>query len=148
MNYNVAKYYMPRYMLSSMKIAVGAFEALHGSSIPMKLVGMDPDEEASVGYQCTVLAFKTNHSANSQGYIVYRKIKRGLKKEYMGLEGQQLKALKNAGVFISNFENCVEVAFTGDTVIEPLLSDPLVQEVGVVKLSPFGIIRFPQHFYF
>ncbi len=133
LNYDVAKYYMPRCMLPTMKVAIKAFESLNGSPIPMQLVGMDPNEEASVGYQYTVLAFRTEHCVISQGYIVYGKINRGLKKEYVGLEGPQLKALKSEGVSISNFENQIEMAFTGDTKVEPLLREPRVQEVRVVS---------------
>ncbi len=133
LHYDIAKYYMPRCMLPAMKMAIEAFESLNGSPIPMQLVGMDPNEETSVGHQCTVLAFRTEHCMTSQGYIVYRTIKRGLKKEYVGLEGHQLKALKSEGVSICNIENRIELAFTGDTKIEPLLCEPRVHEVRVVS---------------
>ncbi len=134
LNCSVAKYYMPWSMLPSMKMAIEAFESLNGSPIPMELVGMDPNEDVNVGYECTVLAFKTGHCVTSQGYIVCRKIKRGLKKEYVGLEGPQLATLKNEGISISNIENQIELAFTGDTTIEPLLHEPRLQEVRVIKL--------------
>ncbi len=134
LNCNVAKYYMPRSMLPGMKMAIEAFESLNGGPIPMQLVGMDPNEDVSVGYECTVVAFKTEHAVTSQGYILRRKIKRGLKKEYVGLEGPQLAALKNEGISISNIDTQIELAFCGDTTIDPVIHTPTVQDVRVIKM--------------
>ncbi|CAM6023150.1 unnamed protein product [Sphagnum balticum] len=71
-------------------------------------------EELNIGRNLVVKPFQTYHVIPSQGYIVYW-VKNKLKKEYLGLPLEKIKALKLSGVQITDTIRVPEVAFTGDT---------------------------------
>ncbi|KAJ4712159.1 nuclear ribonuclease Z-like [Melia azedarach] len=92
------------------------------SELNHNLVGLDVGEEFCLRKDLIVKAFKTYHVIQSQGYVVYS-VKQKLKKEYLGLPGDEIKKLKTSGTEITYTVTTPEVAFTGDT-----MSDFIVDE--------------------
>jgi len=78
--------------------------------------------------------FKTIHRVPSQGYIIYKEIKK-LKPEYLGLTGKEIVALKETGVEISYTVTINQLAFSGDTTIEGILDKPDVLGAKVLILE-------------
>ena len=81
--------------------------------------------------QYTVKSFKTTHRVTSYGYLVYEK-KKKLKKEFQNLERNELIELRDQGVEINEYILNPLVAFTGDTQIEFLKSDPDVLKAKIL----------------
>ncbi|WCJ35976.1 tRNase Z TRZ1 [Euphorbia peplus] len=88
---------------------------LDGSELNHNLVGLDVGEEFYMRKDLKVKAFRTYHTIQSQGYVVYS-VKQKLKKEFLGLPATEIKNLKASGVEITNTITTPEVAFTGDTM--------------------------------
>lgn len=79
-------------------------------------------------------AFRTVHRVPSQGYLVYQRKKR-LRPEFLGLDGEEIRRRRIAG---ENPEQLVLdplVAFTGDTQIEFLESDPDIAQARVLFIE-------------
>ncbi|KAJ6688038.1 hypothetical protein OIU74_016692 [Salix koriyanagi] len=98
---------------------------LDGSELKHNLIALDVGQEFYVRKDLKVRAFKTYHSIQSQGYVVYS-VKQKLKREYLGLSGNEIKNLKSSGVEITNTETSPEIAFTGDT-----MSDFIIDETNI-----------------
>ncbi|KAG7590138.1 Metallo-beta-lactamase [Arabidopsis suecica] len=109
---------------------------LDSSELKHNLVGLDIGEEFIIRKDLKVKAFKTYHVIQSQGYVVYS-TKHKLKKEYIGLSGNEIKNLKASGVEITDNITTPEVAFTGDTtadfVVDESNADALKAKVLVME---------------
>ncbi|CAL9240675.1 unnamed protein product [Arabidopsis halleri] len=109
---------------------------LDSSELKHNLVGLDIGEEFIIRKDLKVKAFKTYHVIQSQGYVVYS-TKHKLKKEYIGLSGNEIKNLKASGVEITDSITTPEVAFTGDTtadfVVDETNADALKAKVLVME---------------
>ncbi|KAG7651714.1 Metallo-beta-lactamase [Arabidopsis thaliana x Arabidopsis arenosa] len=109
---------------------------LDSSELKHNLVGLDIGEEFIIRKDLKVKAFKTYHVIQSQGYVVYS-TKYKLKKEYIGLSGNEIKNLKASGVEITDSIITPEVAFTGDTtsdfVVDETNADALKAKVLVME---------------
>lgn len=88
---------------------------------------MSPGEGMVLPNGLTVRVFKTDHVVPSQGYALCRQVKK-LKAEYIGLQGQQLKALRESGTEIQETIETVEVVYTGDTMITAFDREPLIRK--------------------
>ncbi|KAJ6339937.1 hypothetical protein OIU77_007810 [Salix suchowensis] len=95
---------------------------LDGSELKHNLIALDVGQEFYVRKDLKVRAFKTYHSIQSQGYVVYS-VKQKLKREYLGLSGNEIKNLKSSGVEITNTETSPEIAFTGDTMSDFIIDE-------------------------
>ncbi|KAL5544403.1 hypothetical protein UlMin_008187 [Ulmus minor] len=95
------------------------------SELKHNLIGLDIGEVYYLRRDLKVKAFRTYHAIPSQGYVVYS-VKQKLKKEYIGLSGNEIKSLKSSGVEITYTVTEPQVAFTGDTT-----SDFIVDENNV-----------------
>ncbi|XP_057517181.1 tRNase Z TRZ1 [Amaranthus tricolor] len=108
------------------------------SELKHNLVGLDVGEEFYLRKDLKVKAFKTYHVIPSQGYVVYS-VKQKLKQEYIGLHGNEIKALKLSGVEITTTTTSPEVAFTGDTmadfIIDPTNVDVLRAKILVMECT-------------
>ncbi|KAF3437778.1 hypothetical protein FNV43_RR20534 [Rhamnella rubrinervis] len=84
------------------------------SELNHNLIALDVGEELQIRRDLKVRAFKTYHVIPSQGYLVFS-VKQKLKKEYIGLSGNEIKSLKSSGVEITYTVAEPQIAFTGDT---------------------------------
>uniref|UniRef100_A0A6N2LG55 Metallo-beta-lactamase domain-containing protein n=1 Tax=Salix viminalis TaxID=40686 RepID=A0A6N2LG55_SALVM len=111
---------------------------LDGSELKHNLIALDVGQEFYVRKDLKVRAFKTYHSIQSQvalifflickkyssfGGYVLSSVKQKLKREYLGLSGNEIKNLKSSGVEITNTETSPEIAFTGDTMSDFIIDD-------------------------
>ncbi|KAL4195571.1 hypothetical protein AMTRI_Chr05g65350 [Amborella trichopoda] len=110
--------------------------AMDDSELKHNLIGLKVGEEFQFRRDLIVRAFKTYHVIPSQGYIIYS-VKQKLKKEYVGLSGNDIKRLKFSGVEITDTVLAPEVAFTGDTmadfIVDPDNVDALKAKILVME---------------
>ena len=64
----------------------------------------------------TVKPFPTQHRVPSQGYIAYKQTRR-LKADFLGRNGQEIRALIQGGVDVHDVVNTPEVAYTGESPV-------------------------------
>jgi ribonuclease Z len=120
-------YYVPLSCFEGLLEAKTAFERLEGKEIPMKIVGIAPNEppvEIARGYK--VFAFPTSHRVASQGYAIVHCQPGGLLEPYIGATHQQLANLRQQHINIhAAVKETVEVVYTGDTIFSALLAPAL-----------------------
>ena len=92
-----ATYFVPSDIVDHLSEARAAFEKLDNAPIAMKLVGINPGDEFTIGSNLRVKAFGTVHRVPSQGYAVYNKRKGQLLPELKKLSGAEIKELKLMG---------------------------------------------------
>ncbi|XP_057820350.2 tRNase Z TRZ1 [Cryptomeria japonica] len=96
--------------------------AMDHSELNHNLIALNVGEDYQIRKDLIVRPFKTYHAIPSQGYIIYS-VKQKLKKEYHGLQGNDIKKLKLSGVEITDTIKSPEIAFTGDTMSD-FIFDP------------------------
>ncbi|CAL1536168.1 unnamed protein product [Lymnaea stagnalis] len=79
-----------------------------------------------------VKAFPTIHRIPSQGYILYKEVKK-LKEEFKGMQGFQVAALHREGKEIHDIIVTPEIAYCGDTTFE-VFTNPPTSDLLKVKL--------------
>ena len=70
-----------------------------------------------IGGGRVAVPFRSPHRVPCQGYAIEGK-RRKLLPEFAGLEGEEIRRLRQQGVTVSEEVDVVELAFTGDTVID------------------------------
>eukprot|EP00638_Chattonella_subsalsa_P009995 CAMPEP_0117735330 /NCGR_PEP_ID=MMETSP0947-20121206/1240_1 /TAXON_ID=44440 /ORGANISM="Chattonella subsalsa, Strain CCMP2191" /LENGTH=330 /DNA_ID=CAMNT_0005550349 /DNA_START=68 /DNA_END=1060 /DNA_ORIENTATION=- len=129
-------YYIPAPTVTAFLKMKAAVEELDGGGeIECNLVPVSPGDEIDIGKECIVKVFETQHRVASQGYAVFQRKKKGLKEKYKGLKGQELKDLKASGIEITNVEETVEVVYTGDTTINPLIDLDFVWQAKLLLIE-------------
>ncbi len=93
------------------------WEKIEGFKFDFELIPMKAGTRFAFSKQYLIEAFPTNHRVESFGYLVYVK-KKKLKKEFLGLERQELLDLKSRGQLLEEDVLEPKMAFTGDTKIE------------------------------
>jgi len=106
--------YAPTSKVDSLRKYIDAASQLDETEILCELKGIEPGDEVQLSPGLFARAFKTVHTVVSQGYTLFtRKLK--LKKEFLGLPGKEIKALKEQGVNVSDTHEIQEVSFVGDS---------------------------------
>lgn len=142
---SIPTYYVPLEIVSLVKTAIEAMAAIDalggnrdGSSLEMNVVGVIPGVEVVLpfsklsGVELFIRPFQTTHAGcPSVGYILGTRRKRsGLKAEYQGLPGEELRELARSGVNLKEetITEELDMAYTGDTTIDGLLSRTIPDE--------------------
>ena len=92
----------------------------------VNIIGVKPDEIHKLSKRYYFKSFKTTHSHDSLGYIIYE-LRKKLKKEYLGLSGQELVKLKDEGIIIEYDLHIPQIGYTGDTT-KNIFNNPLIQD--------------------
>lgn len=139
LNSSGATYYVPLSCLEGLIQAKQAFEILEGKEIPMKIVGISPNEIVQITKAYKVLAFPTIHRVPSQGYAIIHCHHGGLLPSYTHCTQQEISALHRQGITVNSISERFEVVYTGDTVfnalLEPELSFLFTSEILLIEMT-------------
>lgn len=109
---------------AAVKRMLASWGELDGADIKADVRGVAPGDEfvlaSPKGF--AVRPFATTHVVPSQGYVITSR-KQKLKAEYAGLPGQEIKALRQSGVAVTNMVEVAEAAITADTTMDFAQSD-------------------------
>ncbi|CAM9124905.1 unnamed protein product [Pylaiella littoralis] len=130
-----AKYYMGAELARGMEKVRQAFEEVEGASIAMDIVPVGPDDSVDLGQGCFVRPFLVQHRVDALGFALLRRKTEGLKDEYREMDSKEIGALKKRGVDVSHSREIVEVVYTGDTVMDGLVSQPLAWEARLLIME-------------
>jgi ribonuclease Z len=134
--------HVPAEVIGDVRALLAAWEALDRGNLICTLVGMNPGDVAELSDDHYVSAFPTAHPIPSRGYVVWER-RQKLKDEYLGLPGDQLKQLREAGTELTAEVSVPLVCYTGDTGPAGLDADPAVYSAKVL-ITELSFAR-PEH---
>lgn len=126
--------YVPEDFAAPLEQIIKLWEKVDGHTYEYRLHGARVGEIYELDKLYSMKPFRTVHRVPSQGYLLYQKKKR-LKEEYRALGEGEIVELRRQGVDpMMNFLDPV-IAFTGDTQIEFLDSDPDIARAKILFLE-------------
>ncbi|CAN8076976.1 unnamed protein product [Agarophyton chilense] len=114
------RYFLPKLIEEDVRDFVAIVGKLEQCSLDLESIPLTPGiDEVEFKKGWVIRSVQTKHTVPSQGYVVLRKRKK-LKREFMGLSGSELVALKRKNVVIEDVIRTPEIAYTGDTGLEAI----------------------------
>ena len=107
---------------------------LHGYDMDIITVPMEHGQRAKIRGDLEVRAFKTHHRVPSLGYSLVRTISK-LRKEFVGLPGQEIAQRKRAGEDLFRIEERTELSYSTDTLVQVLDNNPELYKSRVLILE-------------
>lgn len=123
-----AKYYVPLSAVEPLLQAKAAYEVLDGHAFQADITGVKPGDVIRIHPNVKARVFLTKHRVPSQGYALIREKSKGLKAEFRHLSSRELAFRRKGGEEVTETEEIVEVAYTGDTMLDAILAEPLVTQ--------------------
>jgi len=125
------RFFVPLSLAEPLEKILKLWESVDGHEYKYELRGVKPGELVDLDKIYAFRAFATPHRVESQGYLLFQK-KKKLKQKFAGATQEMIIAAKAAGEEPN--ESLLEpvVAFTGDTKIEFLASDPDVARARIL----------------
>ncbi len=109
--------YVPRENHADFEDLFAVWRRLDRSELPVTLIPVGPGDEVAMGSKRTLLPFRSPHRVPCQGYAI-RASRQKLLPELADLPGPEIHRLRESGVPITETRDYLEVAFTGDSVID------------------------------
>lgn len=113
-----ATYFIPTQINEQTKQFIKSVSDLEEHEINVNLTPTSYEDEEKyidIGKGKYIKSFKTYHTIASQGYIIYRKVRK-LKEEYKNMDHKQFKKFND--IYIEKY--IPEIGFTGDTTIQAI----------------------------
>lgn len=128
--------YLPAESVEGVEMLLRAFQRLDRGALPVKLVGLQKDQEIELSRELVVRTFPTRHTIPSLGFVVYDR-RRKLKPEYHQLSGEEIRDLRLSGVEVSAEVRVPKVAYMGDTAPQGLdvLPDIYKAEILIMEMT-------------
>jgi ribonuclease Z len=122
---------LPREMEGAVDAMLKCWRDVERQGTPYKLIPMSAGQMFEVRRDFGIRAYQTHHGGVSLGYGLIS-IREKLKAEYMGIEGQELAAMKKRGVEIQYRLEVPQVVFLGDTTAGSVFDEPDVQNAEIL----------------
>jgi ribonuclease Z len=123
--------FVPVEIIADVQALLSAWRALDRSAMQCQLVGLAAGDTARISGRHHVTAFATAHPVPSRGYIVWER-RQKLKDTFVGMTGEQLKALRDSGTELTAEVTIPLICYTGDTGPVGLDGDPAVYDARVL----------------
>jgi ribonuclease Z len=128
-------YVVPRENAEAFEELCAAWRKLDRSDLPHHTVAIAPGEEHALPNRMVARPFRSPHRVPCQGYALYSK-KRRLKARYHGLSSNEIRDLRaQIGDEVTELVETVEIAFTGDTLIEVVEREEVVRKARVLVIE-------------
>lgn len=122
---------VPKPLVGPIEDLMKVWGRIEGHLTPIKLIGVDEDEDVEIRRGLIVRPFRVKHRAQSLGYAVIE-VRKKLKPEYAELSGRQLADLKRKGETIENRLEIPLLAYCGDTALASFLDYDHVRNAQVL----------------
>jgi ribonuclease Z len=109
-------------------------ERLEGTEYDIDIVGMAPGETRRLSRTLTVRAHASTHRVPARGYEVCE-VRHHLRREYEGLDGQQLAALRGEGKQVHEEVEVPVLFYTGDTDAAVFETSPALFRAEVLMIE-------------
>lgn len=127
-------WYVPHENASDVRDLIAVWQRLDKSTFPVEIVGCSPGDVIDLGRGWKAAPFRSPHRVYCQGYALTRQ-KTRLRSDLVGKSQTELRELRSQGVEVSQAEEVVEVAFTGDTLPEVIDATPAVQNARLLIIE-------------
>ncbi|GAX80635.1 hypothetical protein CEUSTIGMA_g8070.t1 [Chlamydomonas eustigma] len=132
---------------SAIRDIMSVYEKLQGERSPIQyqLTALTVGQQLHLPGGFIVRPFPTTHSIASQGYLLYSQRKK-LRADLQGSSQEEIKAMRMAGLEVTEVFEVPEVAFTGDTTIhflEYLKPEPPAALVDALRAGLAGSFSAP-----
>jgi ribonuclease Z len=127
-------YLVPRENHADVLALFEVWRRLDRSDLPCNIVACGPGDRVDIGGGRVAVPFRSPHRVPCQGYAIVAKRKK-LLPQFEGLPGEEIHRRRLAGEVVSEEHEVVEVAFTGDTVIDVVEREPMVREARLLILE-------------
>jgi ribonuclease Z len=134
--------YLPEETVPNVRRLLQIWQRLDRGRMACELVGVGPKAEIELSRENVVTTFATKHSVPSLGYVVWDRRKK-LKAEYQGLEGDEIRDLRQKGIDVTHDVRVPIVCYVGDTAPGGLDGYPPVFESQVL-ITELTFFR-PEH---
>ena len=134
--------YLPAEALEDVRRLLLIMQRLDRGRMICTLNGLLPGEEIELSRELVVTAFATSHTIPSLGYLVWDR-RNKLKEEYLGLPGEKIRDLRQAGIAVTKEVRVPLVAYTGDTSPAGLDACPAAYQAKIL-ITEMSFIR-PNH---
>ena len=115
--------FLPEFAVQNVRKMLDSFSRLDRGRLPCEMIGVTPGEEFELSRELLLEVFETKHTVPSVGYIVSERRKK-LKAEFIHLEGEQIRDLRESGTEITEEIRMPLIGYTGDTSPEGLDENP------------------------
>jgi len=126
--------YLPTEAVEPVEALLRAFQRLDRGRMPVKLVGLEKDQEIELSRELVVRTFATKHTITSLGFLVWERRKK-LKAEYHGLSGDEIRDLRLSGVEVSSEIRIPKLAYLGDTAPQGIDAFPEVYRAEILIME-------------
>lgn len=106
--------FVPTEAVEDVKRLMLVFQRLDRGRQQAQIEGVDPGDEIDLSRELVVTVFATTHTIPSRGFVVWDR-RQKLKDEYLGLPGDKIRDLRQAGTPVTREVRLPLVAYTGDT---------------------------------
>lgn len=106
--------YLPESSVDTVHQILRAFSKLDRGRLPCDLIGVKPGDEIELSRDLIVSVGKTFHSVPSMSFLVWERRKK-LNDEFQGLDGPEIRKLKEQGVEITHETRSPVVGYLGDS---------------------------------
>jgi ribonuclease Z len=134
--------YLPEEPLEDVRRLLLIMQRLDRGRMVCELRGVKPGQEIELSREHVVTVFATAHTIPSVGYLVWER-RNKLKEEYLGLPGEKIRDLRQAGTQVTREIRTPLLAYTGDTSPAGLDNYPPVYEAKIL-ITEMSFIR-PNH---
>ena len=118
------------------------FRRLDRGPMPCELIGLLAGDEISLSREYLVTALPTRHTIDSYGFVIHQ-LRHKLKAEFQGLDGNEIRELKQSGTEITDEIRVPVVAYTGDTSPPGLDKNPVFFDAKIL-ISEMTFVA-PEH---
>ena len=134
--------YLPAEAVEDVQRLLRIMNRLDRGRMVCNLVGVVPGQEIDFTREHVITVFQTTHTIPSVGFIVWER-RNKLKEEFVGLPGDKIRDLRQAGTQVTREIRTPIVCYTGDTSPAGLDNCPAAFEAKVL-ITEMSFIR-PNH---
>ncbi|MFZ5481569.1 MAG: MBL fold metallo-hydrolase [Myxococcota bacterium] len=119
--------YVPRENEEDLRALFDVWRRLDKSDVPCEIVPCGPGDRVPLGGKRVAVPFRSPHRVRCQGYALVATRSR-LLPDLAGRPQEEIRRRRHAGEVVSEDVDVVELAFTGDTLVEVIEREPLVRQ--------------------
>lgn len=123
--------YLPTSAVKPVEEILKNFTRLDRGRLPVDLRPIEPGMEIELSREYVVTTVATKHTVPSMGFVVWQR-RRKLKPEYQGLEGHEIRDLRQAGTDVTEEMRDAVLAYLGDSAPPGLDRNPVMYEAKIL----------------
>jgi ribonuclease Z len=123
--------YLPTATIKPVEEILKNFTRLDRGRLPVELKPIEPGMEIELSREYVVTTVATKHTVPSMGFVVWQR-RRKLRPEYQGLEGHEIRDLRQAGTEVTEERRDAVLAYLGDSAPPGLDDNPEMYEAKIL----------------